>query len=94
MAVAYRWDQCFIPHGTGARERCLRPERGFWGVRLLRVKIDRLRCHRGGDTGCVRRSGIRRLLAAGPSARVEGDPQPASHAPQRGANGLLLKTFA
>jgi hypothetical protein len=27
VAVPYRWDQCFIPHGTGARERCMRPER-------------------------------------------------------------------
>jgi hypothetical protein len=26
-AVEYRSNQCFIPLGTGARERCMRPDR-------------------------------------------------------------------
>jgi hypothetical protein len=27
-----RWDQCFIPYGTGACESCMRPERPFLGT--------------------------------------------------------------
>jgi hypothetical protein len=32
VAVPYRWDQCFMPHGTGVRESCMRPARvgQFW----------------------------------------------------------------